>query len=63
MYNTKSLETKVRASREEREARHTLWRVLVTLEQHSKHLPSKISCWQPEPVHQSLATIDHLVKW
>ena len=27
------------------------WRVLATLEQHSKHLPSQTSGWQKEPVH------------
>ena len=43
---------------EKNEKTNIVWRVLVTLKQYYKQLPNHASCWQREPVHQSLATID-----
>jgi hypothetical protein len=47
---------------ENNEKLYIAWRV-TTLEQHSKHVPTKTIGWPREPVHQSLAIIDQLVNW
>ena len=47
---------------EKNEELYIVWRLLATLEQHSKYLPIQTSDWQRDPVSQSLATIDQLVE-